>query len=197
MPFHFRIHLSNKSIYFIALIVSFIAVFALVVLSFLINNESQKSNDDFVKKSFLRKYEAIEFEFKNIEEYQEVLKKVVKKTNEENVAEHFLVLNELNSNRKLIRHDWFSIYSQETNHFPDKLLLSKAINQSNIKENQTVYQSKNQEIDNFLLDYEDTLYWVNYDSIQLSPTENIYYGSTIKLYDLYKFFTTIDATSSN
>ncbi len=197
MPFHFRIHLSNKSIYFIALIVSFIAVFALVVLSFLINNESQKSNDDFVKKSFLRKYEAIEFEFKNIEEYQEVLKKVVKKTNEENVAEHFLVLNELNSNRKLIRHDWFSIYSQETNHFPDKLLLSKAINQSNIKENQTVYQSKNQEIDNFLLDYEDTLYWVNYDSIQLSPTENIYYGSTIKLYDFYKFFTTIDATSSN
>ena len=197
MPFHFRIHLSNKSIYFIALIVSFIAVFALVVLSFLINNESQKSNDDFVKKSFLRKYEAVEFEFKNIEEYQEVLKKVVKKTNEKNVADHFLVLNELNSNRKLIRHDWFSIYSQETNHFPDKLLLSKAINQSNIKENQTVYQSKNQEIDNFLLDYEDTLYWVNYDSIQLSPTENIYYGSTIKLYDLYKFFTTIDATSSN
>ena len=92
MPFHFRIHLSNKSIYFIALIVSFIAVFALVVLSFLINNESQKSNDDFVKKSFLRKYEAIEFEFKNIEEYQEVLKKVVKKKNLKTALRSFCFL---------------------------------------------------------------------------------------------------------
>jgi len=47
-------------------------VFALVILSFLINKESQKNNDEFVKKSFLRKYEAVKFEFKNIEEYQEV-----------------------------------------------------------------------------------------------------------------------------
>jgi len=86
LSFRFRVHLSNKSIYVIALIVSVIAVFALVILSFLINKESQKNNDEFVKKSFLRKYEAVEFEFKNIEEYQEVLKKVVKKTSEKNVA---------------------------------------------------------------------------------------------------------------
>jgi len=197
LSFRFRVHLSNKSIYVIALIVSVIAVFALVILSFLINKESQKNNDEFVKKSFLRKYEAVEFEFKNIEEYQEVLKKVVKKTNEKNVADHFLVLNELNSNRKLIRHDWFSIHSLETNYFPDESILSKAINQPNIKEFQSIYTTKNQQIDNFLLDYKDTLYWVNYDSIKLSNGQNMYYGSTINLFDLYNFFTTVDATSSN
>ena len=197
MSFRFQVHLSNKSIYVIALIVSVIAVFALVILSFLINKESQKNNDEFVKKSFLRKYEAVEFEFKNIEEYQEVLKKVVKKTNEKNVADHFLVLNELNSNRKLIRHDWFSIHPPEANHFPDKSILSKAINQPNIKEFQSIYITKNQQIDNFLLNYKDTLYWVNYDSIKLSDGQNMYYGSTINLFDLYNFFTTVDATSSN
>lgn len=197
MPFRFQVHLSNKSIYVIALIVSIIAVTALIVLSFLINNESQKSNDDFVMKGFHRKYEAIEFEFKNIEEYQEVLKRVVQKTNQSNITDHFSVLNELNSNRKLIRHDWFVTYQPNQNKLTDQQILAKAVNQPNLKGYQSIYKTKNQEIDNFLLNYRDTLYWVNYDSIQLSDSKNMYYGSTINLYDLYNFFTTIDITSSN
>ncbi|WP_312355280.1 hypothetical protein [Empedobacter sp.] len=96
-------------------------------------------------------------------------------------------MNELNSNRKLIRHDWFSIHSPETNHFPDESILSKAINQPNIEEFRSIYTAKNQLIDNFLLDYKDTLYWVNYDSIKLSDGQNMYYGSTINLFDLYNF----------
>ncbi|MDM1071401.1 histidine kinase [Empedobacter brevis] len=193
----FRVSLSNKSIYVIALIVSIIAVIALVVLSFLINNESQKSNDDFVVKGFLRKYEAIEFEFKNIEEYQEVLKKVVQKSNEKNYADHFIVLNELNSNRKLIRNDWFSILQSGKDKLTDTETLAKIVNQSNFKQYKAVYRTKDQEINNFLMNYKDSLYWVNYDSINLSKGKTMYYGSTINLYDLYNFFTTVDVTSTN
>ncbi|MGV0751514.1 histidine kinase [Empedobacter brevis] len=193
----FRVSLSNKSIYVIALIVSIIAVIALVILSFLINNESQKSNDDFVVKGFLRKYEAIEFEFKNIEEYQEVLKKVVQKSNEKNYADHFIVLNELNSNRKLIRNDWFSILQSGKDKLTDTETLAKIVNQSNFKQYKAVYRTKDQEINNFLMNYKDSLYWVNYDSINLSKGKTMYYGSTINLYDLYNFFTTVDVTSTN
>lgn len=197
MSTRFRVSLSNKSIYVIALIVSIIAVIALVVLSFLINNESQKSNDDFVVKGFLRKYEAIEFEFKNIEEYQEVLKKVVQKSNEKNYADHFIVLNELNSNRKLIRNDWFSILQSGKDKLTDTETLAKIVNQPNFKQYKAVYRTKDQEINNFLMNYKDSLYWVNYDSINLSKGKTMYYGSTINLYDLYNFFTTVDVTSTN
>ncbi|WP_413532117.1 histidine kinase [Empedobacter brevis] len=197
MSFRSRLQLSNKLIYVIALIVSIIAIIALVILSFLINNESQKSSNDFVLKGFLRKSEAIEFEFKNIEEYQEILKNVVKKSNSDNFADHFIVLNELNSNRKLIRNDWFSAYNPKKDKITDKSILSKTINQANLSEINSIYSVKNQKINNFLVDYKDTLYWVNYDSIQLADNKNMYYGSTINLYDLYKFFTTIDVTSTN
>ncbi len=193
----FLVSLSNKSIYVIALIVSIIAVIALVVLSFLINNESQKSNDDFVVKGFLRKYEAIEFEFKNIEEYQEVLKKVVQKSNEKNYVDHFIVLNELNSNRKLIRNDWFAILQSGKDKLTDTETLAKIVNQPNFKQYKAVYRTKDQEINNFLMNYKDSLYWVNYDSINLSKGKTMYYGSTINLYDLYNFFTTVDVTSTN
>ena len=192
-----HLNLSNKSIYVLALIVSIIAIIALVILSFLINNESQKSNNDFVLKGFLRKSEAIEFEFKNIEEYQEVLKNVVKKSDEKNFEDHFLVLNELNSNRKLVRNDWFTTYDPKKEKLTDKSILAKTINQSNLTEFNSIYISKEQKINNFLLDYKDTLYWINYDSIHLSESKNMYYGSTINLYDLYNFFTTIDVTSTN
>ena len=197
MSFRLQVHLSSKSIYFIALIVSLIAIIALIILSILINNETQKSNDDFVIKGFQRKYEAVEFEFKNIEEYQEVLKKVVKKSKGNNVADHFSVLNELNSNRKLIRHDWFAMYEPHLNKLTDHQILAKTVNQPKFKEYKSIFKAKNQKIDNFLLNYKDTLYWVNYDSIKLSDGKNMYYGSTINLYDLYNFFTTVDATSSN
>ncbi|HJD87526.1 histidine kinase [Empedobacter stercoris] len=197
MSYPSQVQLSNKSIYVIALIVSVIAVIALVILSFLINNESQKSNDDFVIKGFHRKYEAIEFEFKNIEEYQEVLKRVVQKTNDSNVADHFSVLNELNSNRKLIRYDWFVNTAAKDEKLINYQHLSKILNQPDLDTYELIDHSKNQFIDNFLIDYKDTLYWVNYDSLQLQNGANMYYGTTINLYDLYNFFTNVDVTSSN
>ena len=197
MSIRLQYTLSKKSIYVIALFVSLIVIIALIVLSYLINNESQKTNEDFVRKGFLRKYEAIEHEFKNIEEYQSVLQNVVNRSNKNNYADHFSILNDLNFNRKLIRDNWYTFYQPDKGKITDHTILSKVLNKPTIKDYKNIYLVKNQQINNFLINYNDTLYWVNYDTVKVSKTENLFYGSTINLYDLYQFFIDIDINATN
>lgn len=197
MSIRLQYTLSKKSIYVIALFVSLIVIIALIALSYLINNESQKTNEDFVRKGFLRKYEAIEHEFKNIEEYQTVLQKVVNRSNKNNYADHFSILNDLNFNRKLIRDNWYTFYQPDKGKITDHTILSKVLNKPTIKDYKNIYLVKNQQINNFLINYNDTLYWVNYDTVKVSKTENLFYGSTINLYDLYQFFIDIDINATN
>ncbi len=197
MSIRLQYTLSKKSIYVIALFVSLIVIIALIALSYLINNESQKTNEDFVRKGFLRKYEAIEHEFKNIEEYQTVLQKVVNRSNKNNYADHFSILNDLNFNRKLIRNNWYTFYQPDKGKITDHTILSKVLNKQTIRDYKNIYLVKNQQINNFLINYNDTLYWVNYDTVKVSKTENLFYGSTINLYDLYQFFIDIDINATN
>ena len=197
MSIRLQYTLSKKSIYVIALFVSLIVIIALIILSYLINNESQKTNEDFVRKGFFRKYEAIEHEFKNIEEYQSVLQNVINRSDKNNYADHFSILNDLNLNRKLIRDNWYTFYQSDKEKITDKNILSKVLHKPTIKDFKNIYLVKNQQINNFLINYNDTLYWVNYDTIKVSETENLFYGSTINLYDLYRFFIDIDINATN
>ncbi|MEF9479481.1 hypothetical protein OWR28_18645 [Chryseobacterium sp. 1B4] len=96
MIINFKHALSKKSIYITALSACFIAVAAFAVLSLLITEDSRKNTDDFAKKTFFRKYESIEHEFRNIEDYQYLLRALIRKDGLKNYKEYSSVLNDLN-----------------------------------------------------------------------------------------------------
>ncbi|UKB80862.1 hypothetical protein [Chryseobacterium sp. MEBOG07] len=96
MIINFKHALSQKSIYITALSACLIAVAAFAVLSLLITEDSRKNTDDFAKKTFFRKYESIEHEFRNIEDYQYLLRALIQKDGLKNYKDYSLVLNDLN-----------------------------------------------------------------------------------------------------
>lgn len=75
---------------------------ALAILSFLITRDSQKNTEDFAKKTFFRKYESIEKEFKNIEDYQYLLRALIRKDGLQNYKDYSSVLNDLNKKTQSI-----------------------------------------------------------------------------------------------
>lgn len=93
---NFKHALTRKSVYITALSVCLIAVVAFAVLSFLITRDSRKNTEDFARRTFFRKYESIENEFRNIEDYQYLLRALIRKDGLKNYKDYSSVLNDLN-----------------------------------------------------------------------------------------------------
>ncbi len=92
----FKHTLSPKYIYVAALSTCLIAVVAFAVLSHLIAEDNRKNTEDFARKTFFRKYESVENEFRNIEDYQYLLRELIQKDGLKNYRDYSLVLNDLN-----------------------------------------------------------------------------------------------------
>jgi sensor histidine kinase YesM len=190
---HLRYSLSRKAIYLTALLVSLITLTALIVLSFLLTKETLKNNEQFARRSFLNKYDAIEFEFNNIANYQNVLKNVVDKSNVNSYKDHFNVLNELNNHRNLRLYNWY--YSNKNSNNKNEFnytSIGKPFNDKTELISEKLKQQKN----SLIIHDKDSMYWVNYDSVQYNQSY-FYYGSTINLIDLHDYFININKNSFN
>ncbi|KMQ63028.1 histidine kinase [Chryseobacterium angstadtii] len=198
MKTNFKNILSQKSIYIAVLSACFIAVVAFAVLSFLITRDSRKNNEEFARKTFVRKYETIEKEFRNIEDYQYLLRALIQKDGFKNYKDYSSVLNDLNRKRNLLPYSWYSYYnaksgkSESSNSlsgvFTDKI---KERNYTRIKNNGPGHFS------DFLMSRKDSMYWISYDSLVLPRKDILYYGSAVSLDDLHQYFINIDKTPNN
>ncbi|QCX52436.1 histidine kinase [Elizabethkingia sp. JS20170427COW] len=188
--------LSQKSIYLIALVVGVLVVCSLAVLSFLISRESRKNNEDFAMKSFERKYEALEREFLGIEEYQQLLKSLAERNNIEKPNNHFSILNELNHYQKLKRFNWAFQLNTAGKEELQKQILQQAIPKNQKGDFKWVKTYGSQTIPNLLVDYQDSLYWVNFDSLR-SSQKTVYFGSTLNLDDLHEYLAKANQSQNN
>ncbi|RTZ45978.1 hypothetical protein EJ377_15085 [Chryseobacterium arthrosphaerae] len=111
---NFKHALTRKSVYITALSVCLIAVVAFAVLSFLITRDSRKNTEDFARRTFFRKYESIENEFRNIEDYQYLLRALIRKDGLKNYKDYSSVLNDLNKKRNLLAYSWYYYDSNST-----------------------------------------------------------------------------------
>ncbi|AKK71511.1 histidine kinase [Chryseobacterium gallinarum] len=197
MTINFKHALSRKSIYITALSACLIAVAALAILSFLITRDSQKNTEDFAKKTFFRKYESIEKEFKNIEDYQYLLRALIRKDGLQNYKDYSSVLNDLNKKRNLLTDSWYYYENKAAGKSERDGFLSDIFrNKKDIEKTITLENDGAGDFRNILVTHKDSLFWVSYDSLILPDKNVLYYGSTVSLDDLHQYFINVDKNSN-
>ncbi|MBL1222556.1 histidine kinase [Chryseobacterium sp. L7] len=198
MSINFKHILSQKSIYIAIASVCFIAVVAFAVLSILITSDSRKNNEEFARKTFFRKYETIEKEFRNIEDYQYLLRALIRKDGLKNYKEYSSVLNDLNKKRNLLPYSWYSYYNDASGKSENSSPLSEVFSKKD-KEGKYIKIQNNGSghFSDFLITRKDSTYWVSYDSLTLPQKAILYYGSAVSLDDLHEYFINLDKTPNN
>ncbi|PIF45371.1 histidine kinase [Chryseobacterium sp. 52] len=198
MNTNFKHLLARKSIYIAALSACFIAVVAFAVLSFLITRDSRKNNEGFAKKTFFQKYETLEKEFRNIEEYQYLLRALIRKDGLKNYKEYSSVLNNMNRKGSLLPYSWYSYYDAVSGKSVSSSPLSDVLTKKTKDEKYTkIKNNRSGHFSDFLTTRKDTTYWVSYDSLVLPKKNILYYGSAVSLDDLHEYFVNIDKSLNN
>lgn len=198
MNTNFKHILSQRSIYIAVLAACFIAVAAFAVLSVLITHDSRKNNEEFARKTFVRKYETIEKEFRNIEDYQYLLRALIQKDGLKNYREYSSVLNDLNRKRHLLPYSWYSYHDNASGRSVDSSPLSGVFREKG-KEGKymKIENNRSGHFSDLLITRKDSTYWVSYDSLSLPNKDMLYYGSAVSLDDLHQYFINIDKTPNN
>lgn len=198
MNTNFKQILARRSIYIAALSACFIAVLAFAVLSFLITRDSRKNNEGFAKKTFFQKYETLEKEFRNIEEYQYLLRALIQKDGLKNYKEYSSVLNNMNRKGSLLPYSWYSYYEAATGKSVSNSTLSDVLTKKSADARYTrIENNRSGHFRDFLTTRKDTTYWVSYDSLVLPRKNILYYGSAVSLNDLHEYFSNIDKSLNN
>lgn len=198
MTINFKHVLSQKYIYIAVLSACLIAAAAFAVLSILITRDSRRNNEEFARKTFVRKYETVEKEFRNIEDYQYLLRALIQKDGLKNYREYSAVLNDINRKRNLLPYSWYSYYNARSGKSENNSLLSDVFR--NKEQNNGYVKIKNNGSGHFrdlLITRKDSTYWVSYDSIVLPKKDILYYGSAVSLDDLHQYFINVDKTPNN
>lgn len=170
---------------------------ALAILSFLITRDSQKNTEDFAKKTFFRKYESIEKEFKNIEDYQYLLRALIRKDGLQNYKDYSSVLNDLNKKRNLLTDSWYYYENKAAGKSESDGFLSDIFrNKKDIEKTITLENDGAGDFRDILVTHKDSLFWVSYDSLILPDKNVLYYGSTVSLDDLHQYFINVDKNSN-
>lgn len=197
MSINFRHTLSQKSVYITALAACLITVAAFAVLSYLITRDSRRNTEDFAKRTFIRKYESIENEFRNIEDYQYLLRALIQKDGLKNYKDYSSVLNDLNKKRNLLAYSWYYYDDHKTGKSESNNNLSDIFRQKGSIDQSVVL--KNNGSGNFkdlLISHKDSLYWMSYDSLVMPDKSRLYYGSKVSLDDLHQYFINVDKNSN-
>ncbi|WP_333596705.1 histidine kinase [Chryseobacterium flavum] len=197
MSINFKHPLSQKSVYIAVLCACLIAVAAFAVLSFLITRDSRKNTDEFAKRTFFRKYESIEKEFRNIEDDQYLLRALILKDGLKNYKNYSLVLNDLNRKRNQLPYSWYYYNNISGESETNSRMLSDIFSKK--KDNGRPVILKNRAPGHFkdlLVTNKDSLFWVSYDSLILPNKNMLYYGSTVSLDDLHQYFINVDKSSN-
>ncbi len=197
LTINFKHALTQKSVYITALSACLIAVVAFAVLSFLITRDSRKNTEDFARKTFVRKYESVENEFKNIEDYQYLLRALIQKDGLKNYKEYSSVLNDLNKKRNLLAYSWYYYYNNASGMSESNSHLSDIFKESgNTEKYISLKNNRSGHFKDLLITRKDSMYWMSYDSLVLPDKNMLYYGSTVSLDDLHQYFINVDKNSN-
>lgn len=106
---YFPKRLTTKSIYFTIFLIAGITLSALVFLSYLLTQESIRNNEEFTRKSFLSKYEIVQFEFNRILQEQKMVKNILENetSNWTQKKDQLYTINQIQLQHQLpIQHWW-------------------------------------------------------------------------------------------
>ena len=146
-----------------------------------------KNNEEFSRKSFLSKYEAIEFEFNRINDQQDLLHKLLLNSSN-NLDQKVELLNTLNKEQTLNLKSWiiFDSLNRETAEIIQK--------NSNLNLD---FKSSHKFQNNLITRTNDSIYWIKYDSLKINTNVNALYGFQINLMNLHNYFAGVSQNSQN
>jgi two-component system LytT family sensor kinase len=197
LSINFKHALSQKSVYITALAACLITVAAFAVLSFLITRDSRRNTEDFAKRTFFRKYESIENEFRNIEDYQYLLRALIQKDGLRNYKDYSSVLNDLNKKRNLLAYSWYYYDSRKTGTSESNSNLSDIFKKAGkIESSIALKNNRSGHFRDLLITRQDSLHWMSYDSLVMPDKSRLYYGSKVSLDDLHQYFINVDKNSN-
>ncbi|STD01072.1 histidine kinase [Chryseobacterium carnipullorum] len=150
------------------------------------------------RKPFFRNTKRWEKEFRNIEEYQYLLRALIRKDGLKNYKEYSSVLNNMNRKGSLLPYSWYSYYDAASGKSVSNSTLSDVLTKKSADVRYTkIENNRSGHFRDFLTTRKDTTYWVSYDSLVLPRKNRLYYGSAVSLNDLHEYFSNIDKSLNN
>ncbi|WP_300484761.1 histidine kinase [Flavobacterium sp.] len=191
MKFPIKNTISRRTFLITSLIVIVITTVAVFILSNLITQITEKSNEEIAQRSFLKKYEVLQQEFGRLLEQKKNVQEVLKISNDQNIINNLTVLNAIQLSNPVILCNWFqinngTIYTNDTEKGSFQKHLNLLVDPSDKDENSSI-----------LLKQGDTLIWRNYFKIKKDDATTIRYGYDIDLKKLHDYFALIDGNAPN
>lgn len=191
MKFPIKNTISRRTFLITSLIVIVITTVAIYILSNLITQITEKSNQEIAQRSFLKKYDVLQQEFSRLLEQKKNVQEVLKISNAQNITSNLTLLNAIQLSNPVVLCNWFQInngpiYSNDSGKGSFQKHLNLLVDPSDQEENSSV-----------ILKQGNTVIWRNYFKIVKDPNTTVRYGYDIDLKKLHDYFSLIDGNSPN
>ncbi|WP_413513916.1 histidine kinase [Myroides odoratus] len=186
---------SRKTILSIAIAIVSIISLAILFLSHSINSSYEETYQDIIKKSFNHRKNALEEEFKMIDNHLALLTDVAQQTPVEQLNLKYEVLNEIQNYNNIPSSNWY-IVIDSTNRVLANNFTSTDVLSLNTPFIQQLILNKTATTTNNFLRLNSNLYWVCWNRIE-RENKQVLTGFVFDLKELHKHLTTIDITTPN
>lgn len=186
-------NITSRRAFLIYVIVSILVTVASVyILSNLITDLTEKSNDDLATRNFFKKQEFLSEEFSKFWEQEKRIEHVLKISSSVNLDNNLQLLSSLQANNKLVVNNWFQI-NDNAIHYGNNFISDEIKN--DVKE--FVLQNKNAKDLSLVLPQGKEWIWRIYFKLVSKNNTTIKYGYDINLRLLHSYISKIDKTASN
>ena len=186
---------SRRTILIIAIAIVSITSIAILFLSFSINSSYEETYQDIIKKSFNHRKNALEGEFRKIDNQLVMLTEVVQKGTIDQLKVKYDVLNEVQPYTSISNYNWYIVLDQtkqiQSHNLTNYPLLS--LQHPFIVD---ILNDKDQTQVNRFIKLENQLFWICWNRIEKGD-QQVLTGFVLGLEELHKHLTTIDITTPN
>ncbi|MBB1140843.1 histidine kinase [Myroides sp. WP-1] len=186
---------SRRTLLIIAIAIVSITSIAILFLSISINSSYEETYQDIIKKSFNHRKNALEEEFKKIDNQLTMLTDVVEHSPLDQLKKTYEVLNEVQPYNSISSYNWY-IAVDSSQHVTAHNLSDHSVLPLDHPLVQQFLKNGHQTKINTFITLDQQLYWVCWNSIE-KEKEQIFTGFIFSLKELHKHLTTIDITTPN
>lgn len=109
LKFTLKNSFSGRNFFILGIFFIALSLLSLYILSNLITQITEKSNNDSTKRFFAKREEMVQQEFSRFLDTHKQLDHIIKISNSENLADHLKVLSTIHANDSIIKNNWFQI----------------------------------------------------------------------------------------
>ncbi|SFC91976.1 histidine kinase [Flavobacterium phragmitis] len=191
MKFRLKNSTSRRAFAIYVIVSILVTVTSVYILSNLITDLTEKSNDDIAMRNFLKKQEFMSEELTKFWEQEKRIEHVLKISSSANLDNNLQLLSSLQANNKLVVNNWFQINSNPI-HYGNNAISDEIRN--DVKT--FILQNKNAEHLSVILSQGGEWVWRIYFKLISDNKTTVKYGYDINLRLLHSYISKIDKTKT-